>query len=103
MGRAMPHYPWEAPDSITTWKLRAVGISPEHGLGVGEADLRVFQPFFLQMDLPYSAIRGEEFPVKVALYNYLDTAQEFLVELDESPDSQLLDEAQKRFRWRPTR
>ena len=85
----------EAPDSITTWKLRAVGISPEHGLGVGEADLRVFQPFFLQMDLPYSAIRGEEFPVKVALYNYLDTAQEFLVELDESPDFQLLDESAK--------
>ncbi len=87
--------PVEAPDSITTWKLRAVGISPEHGLGVGEADLRVFQPFFLQIDLPYSAIRGEEFPVKVALYNYLDTPQEFLVELDESPDFQLLDESAK--------
>ena len=35
----------------------------------------MFQPFFLQADLPYSAIRGEEFPVKVALYNYLDTPQ----------------------------
>ena len=43
------------------------------GLGIAEAQLRVFQPFFVTVDLPYSAIRGEEFPVKVALYNYLDT------------------------------
>ena len=57
----------QAPDSITTWDLRAVALSPERGLGVSEAALRVFQPFFLQADLPYSVIRGEEFPVKVAL------------------------------------
>ena len=42
----------------------------EHGLGIGEAELRVFQPFFVTVDLPFSAIRGEELPVKVALYNY---------------------------------
>ena len=27
--------PVEAPDSITTWMLRAVGMSKEHGLGIG--------------------------------------------------------------------
>ena len=80
-----------APDSITTWNLRAVGVSPEHGLGIGNAELTVFQPFFLQVDLPYSAIRGEEFPVKVALYNYLDAPQEFRVEIEESADFALLD------------
>ena len=79
-----------APDSITTWNLRAVGMSPEHGLGIANAELVVFQPFFLQVDLPYSAIRGEEFPVKVALYNYLETAQDFTVELEESVDFALL-------------
>ena len=75
-----------APDSITTWNLRAVGMSPEHGFGVANAELVVFQPFFLQVDLPYSAVRGEEFPVKIALYNYLDTAQDFVVELEETAD-----------------
>ncbi len=84
--------PVEAPDSITTWMLRAVAMSPEHGLGVAETELTVFQPFFLQVDLPYSAIRGEEFPVKVALYNYLETPQDFFVELDESEDYELLGE-----------
>ena len=79
-----------APDSITTWSLRAVAMSPEHGFGVANAELTVFQPFFLQVDLPYSAVRGEEFPVKVALYNYLDTEQDFVVELEESADFALL-------------
>lgn len=81
-----------APDSITTWNLRAVGVSPEQGLGIGNAELTVFQPFFLQVDLPYSAVRGEEFPVKVALYNYLDTPQDFHVEIVEAEDFELLDD-----------
>ena len=85
----------EAPDSITTWMLRAVGLSKEHGLGITETQLRVFQPFFLQVDLPPTAIRGEEFSVKVALHNYLDTSQEFLVELEESDRFTLLDDAAK--------
>ena len=85
-----------APDSITTWSLRAVGMSPEHGFGVANAELVVFQPFFLQVDLPYSAVRGEEFPVKVALYNYLDTEQEFVVDLEESADFALLGDGVKR-------
>ena len=85
-----------APDSITTWSLRAVGMSPEHGFGVTNTELVVFQPFFLQVDLPYSAVRGEEFPVKVALYNYLDTEQEFVVDLEESADFALLGDGVKR-------
>ena len=93
MGQAS--MPVEAPDSITTWMLRGVALSQEHGLGIAEAELRVFQPFFLQVDLPYAAVRGEEFPVKVALYNYLDTPQEFFVELEERDDFDLLDVASK--------
>jgi CD109 antigen len=68
------------PDSITTWMLRAVAISKEKGLGIGEGSLVVFQPFFETIDLPYSAIRGEEFPVNVAVYNYLNEPQ--TVQLD---------------------
>ena len=83
--------PVEAPDSITTWMLRGVALSKEHGLGISEAELRVFQPFFVQVDLPFSAVRGEEFPVKVALYNYLDSEQEFFVELEQSKGFKSLD------------
>lgn len=80
-----------APDSITTWNFRAVALSKEKGLGIGEAELRVFQPFFVSIDLPYSAIRGEEFPVSIALYNYDSAAQRFSVELERGDWFDLLD------------
>ena len=83
------------PDSITTWMLRAVAISKEKGLGVAEDSLLVFQPFFLTIDLPYSAIRGEEFPVSVAIYNYLDTAQNVQVDIEKSDWFELLDDSTK--------
>ena len=90
-GRAV--LPVTAPDSITTWVLRGVGMSKEHGLGMGESTLRVFQPFFLTVDLPVSAIRGEELPVKIALFNYRETSQEFFVEIEEGEWFDLLDES----------
>ena len=79
------------PDSITTWMLRVTGISKDKGLGVAESSIKVFQPFFLTIDLPYSAIRGEEFPVKVSVYNYLNTTQSVQVSIDKSPWFDLLD------------
>jgi CD109 antigen len=83
------------PDSITTWMLRAVAVSKEYGLGVAEDSLTVFQPFFLTIDLPYSAIRGEEFPVSIAVYNYLDTPQDVQVDIDDSDWFELLDNPTK--------
>ncbi|MFW6055902.1 MAG: alpha-2-macroglobulin family protein [Chloroflexota bacterium] len=83
------------PDTITTWMLRAVGISREFGLGIAEAQLVAFQPFFLTLDLPYSAIRGEEFPVSVSIYNYVDSSQDIRVEIEEADWFDLLDDAVK--------
>jgi CD109 antigen len=85
----------EVPDSITTWKLQAVAISKDRGLGIAEDELKAFQPFFLTADLPYSAIRGEEFPVRVAIYNYLDKPQTVSVELDDAAWFDLLDDPQQ--------
>jgi CD109 antigen len=83
------------PDTITTWMLRAVALSQEHGLGVAEAQLTAFQPFFLTADLPYSAIRGEEFPLKVAVYNYLDEPQSVVVQIEDAGWFDLLDQSEK--------
>jgi CD109 antigen len=85
----------DVPDTITTWMLRAVAISREQGLGIAEAQLKAFQPFFLKADLPYSAIRGEEFPVKIAVYNYLDEPQSVVVEIDEADWLDILDDSIK--------
>ncbi len=92
-GRASRTY--TAPDSITTWMLRAVALSKKAGLGVSEAQLKVMQPFFLSVDLPYPAIRGEQFPVKVALYNYQNSAEQFVVQLDGADWFESLDQSSK--------
>ncbi|WP_235856167.1 alpha-2-macroglobulin family protein [Methanolobus halotolerans] len=72
-----------APDSITTWKLHAVSSGPE-GIGISESSLTVFQDFFIDPDLPYAVTRGEEFPVQVQVYNYLDTEQEVKLTLSDA-------------------
>jgi CD109 antigen len=82
-----------APDSITTWMLNAVALSPKNGLGITQAELKVLQPFFVSVDLVYSAIRGEQFPVKVALYNYSQQTEDFTVELDRANWFDLLGQA----------
>jgi CD109 antigen len=72
-----------APDSITTWKLHAVSSGPE-GIGIAESSLTVFQDFFIDPDLPYAVTRGEEFPVQVQVYNYLDTEQKVKLTLSDA-------------------
>lgn len=72
-----------APDSITTWRLHAVSSGPE-GIGISESSLTVFQDFFVDPDLPYSVTRGEQFPVQVQVYNYLDTEQDVRLTLSEA-------------------
>jgi len=69
-----------APDSITTWRLHAVSTS-ERGLGIAEGSLRVFQDFFVEPDLPYAVTRGEEFPLRLQVFNYVDASQQVRLEL----------------------
>ena len=62
------------PDTITSWVASGFALSSAHGMGIAnEAVLKVFQPFFVQMTLPYSVVRGEEIPVTVTVFNYLSS------------------------------
>jgi CD109 antigen len=83
------------PDSITTWTLNAVALSPKAGLGITTTELQVIQPFFVTVDTVYSAIRGEEFPVKVALYNYTAQSERFTVDLEGADWFDGLDDARQ--------
>uniref|UniRef100_A0A8C9SYK7 Alpha-2-macroglobulin-like n=1 Tax=Scleropages formosus TaxID=113540 RepID=A0A8C9SYK7_SCLFO len=63
--------PITVPDTITTWEAEAFCLSPV-GLGLAPStQLTVFQPFFLELTLPYSIIRGERFELKATVFNYL--------------------------------
>jgi CD109 antigen len=89
-----------APDSITTWRLHAVSTS-QQGLGITESALLVFQEFFGEPDLPYAVTRGEQFPVRIQVFNYLDEPQTVQVELAEADWFKLLDDAQKQVSVNP--
>ncbi|XP_072557458.1 alpha-2-macroglobulin-like isoform X1 [Paramormyrops kingsleyae] len=59
------------PDTITTWETDAFCLS-QAGLGLAPPlNLTVFQPFFLEITLPYSVVRGENFELKATVFNYL--------------------------------
>ncbi|KAL1004890.1 hypothetical protein UPYG_G00051870 [Umbra pygmaea] len=61
------------PDTITSWETEAFCLAPE-GFGLAPpVELTVFQPFFLELSLPYSIIRGERFELKATVFNYLET------------------------------
>ncbi|XP_078044261.1 thioester-containing protein 1 allele R1 isoform X3 [Augochlora pura] len=62
------------PDSITSWVLTAFSLNDVHGLGLIEEPrkLKVFRPFFISMDLPYSVIRGEIVAVQIVVFNYMN-------------------------------
>lgn len=65
----------EVPDTtMTSWVANGFAMSSLYGMGISnQAMLKAFQPFFVQMTLPYSVIRGEETPITVTVFNYLSS------------------------------
>ncbi|ROK74163.1 Alpha-2-macroglobulin [Anabarilius grahami] len=77
--------PVTVPDTITSWETEAFCLSSE-GLGLAPpAQLTVFQPFFLELSLPYSIIRGEIFELKATVFNYLSKC--IMVKVTPAPSS----------------
>uniref|UniRef100_A0A0C9RB01 CD109_0 protein n=1 Tax=Fopius arisanus TaxID=64838 RepID=A0A0C9RB01_9HYME len=62
------------PDSITSWVITAFSVDSTYGLGLIEAPrkLKVFKPFFISVDLPYSVMRGEIVAIPIVVFNYMD-------------------------------
>uniref|UniRef100_A0A8C4M920 Pregnancy zone protein n=1 Tax=Equus asinus asinus TaxID=83772 RepID=A0A8C4M920_EQUAS len=76
----------QVPDTITEWKANALCLSKTTGLGLSPIiSLQVFQPFFLELTLPYSVVRGEDFILKATVFNYLFHCIRVSVQLDISP------------------
>ncbi|XP_078023473.1 alpha-2-macroglobulin-like isoform X2 [Epinephelus lanceolatus] len=78
------------PDTITTWETEAFCLSPQ-GFGLApRKEITVFQPFFLELSLPYSIIRGEHFELKATIFNYLSSCIMVTVAPDASLDYTLI-------------
>jgi hypothetical protein len=68
----------KVPDTITSWVSSAFAINDQSGLGVAPtvAKLKVFRPFFVRLELPYSVRRTEKFALQVLVFNYMDHEQD---------------------------
>ncbi|XP_028610189.1 pregnancy zone protein-like [Grammomys surdaster] len=77
----------KVPDTITEWKTSAFCLSEATGLGLSSTiSLKAFQPFFLELTLPYSVVRGEAFTLKATVLNYMSHCIRIRVDLENSPD-----------------
>uniref|UniRef100_A0AAZ3RYQ8 Anaphylatoxin-like domain-containing protein n=1 Tax=Oncorhynchus tshawytscha TaxID=74940 RepID=A0AAZ3RYQ8_ONCTS len=75
------------PGSITSWQITAIGLSKTHGICVSEPlKVIVWKNFFLDLKLPYSAVRNEQLEIKAILHNYMEESITVRVELKETSD-----------------
>ncbi len=57
-------------DSITTWRMAMLASTESGALGTGASSLKVFQDFFVDLDLPVTLTQGDRVTLPVAVYNY---------------------------------
>ena len=82
----------EMADSITTWRLQALASSQRGQLGSATTGLRVFQDFFIDIDLPVALTQNDEISIPIAVYNYLPHTQTVKLSLESQPWFELLDD-----------
>src|SRR5262249_20334937 len=72
-------------DSITTWRITSLASTVRGAIGSATAPVKVFQDFFIDLDLPTSITEGDAVSVPVAVYNYLDSQQRVSLEIKQDP------------------
>ena len=65
---------FRVPESLTTFRLMASALTPEHAFGAGSTDLVVTQPLVLQPALPRFSRLGDRFEAGVLVSNRTDRA-----------------------------
>jgi len=79
-------------DSITTWRMAMIA-STEHGaLGTSTSSLKVFQDFFVDLDLPVTLTQGDRISIPVAIYNYSGARGEVSLKLQPDDWFSLVDD-----------
>ncbi|XP_058138737.1 ovostatin-like isoform X2 [Dasypus novemcinctus] len=64
--------PLTVPHTITQWNANGFCINDRAGFGISESTFfNVFQPFFVDLILPFSVVQGETFTLKANVFNYM--------------------------------
>jgi uncharacterized protein YfaS (alpha-2-macroglobulin family) len=68
-------------DSITTWRMALTASTARGALGSGTSSIKVFQDFFVDLDLPVTLTQGDRVSIPVAVYNYSGASGEVGLQL----------------------
>ena len=68
-------------DNITTWRMSMIVSTQRGTLGTATASLKVFQDFFVDLDLPVVLTQGDQVSLPIAIYNYTDAKGEARLKL----------------------
>jgi A-macroglobulin TED domain/Alpha-2-macroglobulin family/Carboxypeptidase regulatory-like domain/A-macroglobulin receptor binding domain/MG2 domain/Alpha-2-macroglobulin bait region domain len=79
-------------DSITTWQMAMIASTQHGALGTSTSSLKVFQDFFVDLDLPVTLTQGDRVSIPVAIYNYSGSAGDVDLRLEEDKWFSLVDD-----------
>ena len=83
-------------DSITTWRMAMIASTAQGALGTSSSSLKVFQDFFVDLDLPVTLTQGDRVSIPVAIYNYSDARGDVNLELRSDDWFALVDDVAKK-------
>lgn len=83
-GRAS--HAFRLPDTVTSWHVTGFGVAADRQLQTMDSafKLTTFKNFFIRPVLPYSLVRGEQFLLKVLVFNYRSISGRALVSVNTS-------------------
>jgi len=79
-------------DSITTWRMSMMASTTRGALGSGTSSIKVFQDFFVDLDLPVTLTQGDRVSIPVAVYNYSGAAGDVNLQLQADDWFSLVDD-----------
>ncbi|XP_069836198.1 alpha-2-macroglobulin-like [Dendropsophus ebraccatus] len=74
------------PDSITKWVTDAFCLSSSGFASVRDVELTTFQPYFIDLIVPYSVVQGEKFTVQAMVFSYIKKCILIVASLSDSED-----------------
>ena len=71
-------------DNITTWKMYAIASDANGKIGIADAEVKAFQPFFVDLEPPKFLTDGDEIFLPTQVRNYTDKKQKTDVSMTKS-------------------
>jgi uncharacterized protein YfaS (alpha-2-macroglobulin family) len=80
-------------DSITTWHMAMLASTVNGAAGTGTSAIKVFQDFFVDLDLPVTLTQGDRISIPVAIYNYAGSRGDVVLALQPDDWFSLVDDS----------